>query len=187
MLLTSFFFYFTVNITTIVVSGLTSICYLQGRVVEWLAHRTHKSISAGSSLTNASNVLGKDMNLVNTGQYWPSRDWQCVLTRGGSQGIDFGCHLHNVNKVVPALDLKPLGDVTRNPKQGYQWPQNWTCECVRPPPPRFFFNLRPLKITIKNKNENVIHFEKAWQGLRLIRSVKETTTHCLKKSRLETN
>ena len=23
------------------------------------------------------------------------------------------------------------GDITRNPKQGYQWPQNRTCECVR--------------------------------------------------------
>ena len=31
----------------------------------------------------------------------------------------------------PALALKPRGDVTRNPKQGYQWPQNRTCVCVR--------------------------------------------------------
>ena len=27
----------------------------------------------------------------------------------------------------PTLALKPRGDVTRNPKQGYQWPQKWTC------------------------------------------------------------
>ena len=40
-------------------------------------------------------------------------------------------HLCNVNKAEPTLALKPRGDVTRNPKQGYQWPQNRTCECVR--------------------------------------------------------
>ena len=27
------------------------------------------------------------------------------------------------NKAEPTLALKPRGDVTRNPKQGYQWPQ----------------------------------------------------------------
>ena len=26
------------------------------------------------------------------------------------------------NKAEPALALKPGGDATRNPKQGYQWP-----------------------------------------------------------------
>ena len=31
----------------------------------------------------------------------------------------------------PTLALKPRGDITRNPKQGYQWPQNRTCVCVR--------------------------------------------------------
>ena len=36
-----------------------------------------------------------------------------------------------MNKAEPTLALKPRGDVTRNPKQGYQWPQNRTCECVR--------------------------------------------------------
>ena len=29
----------------------------------------------------------------------------------------------------PTLALKPRGDVTRNPKHGYQWPQNRTCVC----------------------------------------------------------
>ena len=32
-----------------------------------------------------------------------------------------------VNKAEPTLALKPRGDVTRNPKQGYQWPQKRTC------------------------------------------------------------
>ena len=32
----------------------------------------------------------------------------------------------HANKAEPTLALKPRGDVTRNPKQGYQWPQNRT-------------------------------------------------------------
>ena len=27
----------------------------------------------------------------------------------------------------PLWALKPRGDITRSPKQGYQWPQKWTC------------------------------------------------------------
>ena len=27
------------------------------------------------------------------------------------------------NKAEPTLALKPRGDITRSPKQGYQWPQ----------------------------------------------------------------
>ena len=42
--------------------------------------------------------------------------------------VDLGeCTLHlplqKVNKAEPTLALKPRGDVTRNPKQGCQWPQ----------------------------------------------------------------
>ena len=37
------------------------------------------------------------------------------------------CTLHlplqKMNKAEPTLTLKPRGDVTRNPKQGYRWPQ----------------------------------------------------------------
>ena len=32
----------------------------------------------------------------------------------------------SANKVEPTLALKPRGDVTRSPKQGYQWPHNCT-------------------------------------------------------------
>ena len=28
---------------------------------------------------------------------------------------------------LPTLALKPRGDVTRSPKQGYQWSHKWTC------------------------------------------------------------
>ena len=31
------------------------------------------------------------------------------------------------NKAEPTLASKPRGDITRNQKQGYQWPQKWTC------------------------------------------------------------
>ena len=44
------------------------------------------------------------------------------------------CTLHSspqkANKAEPTLALKPRGDVTRNPKQGYQWPPKRTCVCV---------------------------------------------------------
>ena len=51
-------------------------------------------------------------------------------TRDGSQGtyITFASAMRIRQ---PTLALKPRGDVTRNPKQGYQWPQNRTCVCVR--------------------------------------------------------
>ena len=36
-------------------------------------------------------------------------------------------HLPSANKAEPTLALKPRGDVTRSPKQGYQWSHKWTC------------------------------------------------------------
>ena len=35
--------------------------------------------------------------------------------------------LQSLNKAEPTLALKPIGDITRSPKQGYQWPHKWTC------------------------------------------------------------
>ena len=35
--------------------------------------------------------------------------------------------LPSVNKAEPTLALKPIGDVTRSPKQGFQWPHKRTC------------------------------------------------------------
>ena len=35
--------------------------------------------------------------------------------------------LSSANKAEPTLALKPRGDITRSPKQGYQWPHKWTC------------------------------------------------------------
>ena len=46
--------------------------------------------------------------------------------------VDLGeCTLHSPpqkgNKAEPTLSFNPRGDVTKNPKQGYQWPQKRTC------------------------------------------------------------
>ena len=45
-------------------------------------------------------------------------------TRGESQGMCNVTHmpLLSSNKAEPTLALKPRGDITRSPKQGYQWP-----------------------------------------------------------------
>ena len=43
-------------------------------------------------------------------------------TRGGLGNVHYCC-LCNANKAEPTLALNPRGDITRNPKQGYQWPQ----------------------------------------------------------------
>ena len=45
-------------------------------------------------------------------------------TRGESQGMCNVTHMPPLssNKAEPTLALKPRGDVTRSPKQGYQWP-----------------------------------------------------------------
>ena len=49
-------------------------------------------------------------------------------TRGESWGMYITFASANIaNKAEPTLALKPRGDVTRNPKQGYQWPQKRTC------------------------------------------------------------
>ena len=43
------------------------------------------------------------------------------------RNVHYICHPKNVNKAEPTLALKPRGDITRNPKQGYQWRQKRTC------------------------------------------------------------
>ena len=49
-------------------------------------------------------------------------------TRGESWGMYITFASAKIaNKAEPTLALKPRGDVTRNPKQGYQWPQKRTC------------------------------------------------------------
>ena len=44
-------------------------------------------------------------------------------TRDEIQTVHYVC-LTKVSKAEPPVALDPRGDVTRNPKQGYQWPMN---------------------------------------------------------------
>ena len=48
-------------------------------------------------------------------------------TRGESQERISHTPPQSSNKTEPTLALKPRGDITRSPKQGYQRPQKWTC------------------------------------------------------------
>ena len=49
-------------------------------------------------------------------------------TRGGSRGMYVTFASAQIaNKAEPTPVLNPRGDVTKNPKQGYQWPQKRTC------------------------------------------------------------
>ena len=52
-------------------------------------------------------------------------------TRGLSQAMYITFASVKASKAETTLVLKLTGDVTRNPKQGYQWAQNRTCEGVR--------------------------------------------------------
>ena len=56
--------------------------------------------------------------------------WLAVVnrcrTRGGSQQMYITFASTKVNEEEPTLALKPRLDITRNPKQGYLWPQNRT-------------------------------------------------------------
>ena len=49
-------------------------------------------------------------------------------TRGESWGMYITFTSAKIaNTAEPTLALKPRGVITRNPKQGYQWPQKRTC------------------------------------------------------------
>ena len=56
---------------------------------------------------------------------WPLRIWQMSHQRWHIHHI---C-LHHVWTKLPTLALKPRGDITRNLKQGYQWPHKMTHTC----------------------------------------------------------
>ena len=95
---------------------------------KWLVRRTQNLIIVGLSLTGASNILGQDMNLVDALQCCLSRGWHQTWISGNVLYMYF--HLCNENKAEPTLALKPRGDITRNPKQRYQWRQNRTCKKI---------------------------------------------------------
>ena len=47
--------------------------------------------------------------------------------KGVAPEVNLGEHISHITLPSVNKALKPLGDVTRSPKQGYQWPQKWTC------------------------------------------------------------
>ena len=91
------------------------------QLVERLAHRYSESTSSNPSNLTSATVCG-------------DRDWLCAgcqevskcSTRGGSWGM-YIMFASAMQIRQPTLALKPRGDVTGNQKQGYQWPQKWTC------------------------------------------------------------
>ena len=92
------------------------------QLVERLAHRYSESTSLNPSNLNSATVCGDRMG--------------CMLATkrlaSVAPEVDLGeCTLHlplqKANKAEPTLALNPRGDVTRNPKKGYQWPQKRTC------------------------------------------------------------
>ena len=77
----------------------------------------------------------------------------------------------------PTLALKSRGDVTRNPKQGYQWPQKWTCMSAK----SFKEKLEGVKISvIRILRRHPLRLKSLnWNGKKLagFRSLK-TTPYC---------
>ena len=71
-------------------------------------------------------------------------------TRGESQGTCTITHMPplSLNKAEPTLALKPRGEVTRSPKQGYQWPHKKD-SC---PPKKIFKKKRILQPNKRRMN-----------------------------------
>ena len=57
---------------------------------------------------------------------WPSRGQQVSHQRWISRNVLHIC-LCQVWTGLPTLALKPRGDITRSPRQGYQWPHKSAC------------------------------------------------------------
>ena len=94
------------------------------QLVERLAHRYSESMSSNPNSLTSAAVRGD-----RTGCMPAAKRFGKCSSRGGSQGM-YIMFASAMRTRQPTLALKPRGDVTRNPKQGYQWPQKRTC--VRP-------------------------------------------------------
>ena len=91
------------------------------QLVERLAHRYSESTSSNSGNLTSAPVCGD-----RTGCAPATKRSASVAPE-----VDLGeCTLHSPpqkgNKAEPTLALNPRGDITRNPKQGYQWPPKRT-------------------------------------------------------------
>ena len=74
------------------------------------------------------------------------------------------CSVHYIrlcsaNKVEPTLPFKPREDITRNPKQGHQWPQNRASKCVHQRNFKNFFLKKVQAVSVTRKElSHVIPF-----------------------------
>ena len=66
------------------------------------------------------NPTATDAFRKETGCHAGCKEVSMCSTRGGFQVMCITFTSAKVNKAEPTLTLKPRGDVTRNPKQGYQ-------------------------------------------------------------------
>ena len=96
------------------------------QLVERLAHRYSENTSSNPGNLTSATVCGD-----RTGGDAGHQEVSTCSTRGGSPGMyimfTFAMRIRQ-----PTLALKPRGDVTRNPKQDYQWPQKRTCVRQKP-------------------------------------------------------
>ena len=93
------------------------VCIGLAQMVERLTHRYSESTSLNPGNLTSATVCG-DRTGGNAGHQEISN----CSTRGGSQGINI-MFTSAMRIRQPTLALKPRRDITKNPKQGYQWPQ----------------------------------------------------------------
>ena len=98
------------------------------QLVERLAHRYPESTSSNLGNLTSATVCGD-----RTGSVSGRQEVGKCSTRGGSQGM-YITFTSAMQIRQPTLALKPRGDVTRNPKQGYQCPPPQEKDmCMCPP------------------------------------------------------
>ena len=63
---------------------------------------------------------------------WLAAMLALYTSKAVAQEVNFREHIlctppPSANKAEPTLAFKPRGNITRSPKQGYQWPHKWAC------------------------------------------------------------
>ena len=92
------------------------------QLVERLTHRYSESMSSNSGNLTSATVCGD-----RTGYAPAAKRSASVAPEVDLRECTLHSPLQKVNKAEPTLALNPRGNVTRNPKQGYKWPQKRTC------------------------------------------------------------
>ena len=105
-----------------------------GRVVEWLVHRNSQSYDWGFEPHWCHTVIlfGKIWTQLMPPTILSFKWLAMCSSRSGPQGMYITFASAMQTRQNPLWLCRPRGDITRIRKQGYQWVQNRTCECVRP-------------------------------------------------------